>query len=99
MTKTGLSTEQFEELVYAFYHEMLDLYLPSDSYLRFMINSYMECAFCEKNKEAIIESVIVMKALSIIMKKFGFVYYYGVDEWIEHFGPEVVKYLYSQINK
>lgn len=99
MAETTLSPEIVKEALRIVYRDARDIYFPLPAQANVMIQAPIQAMFCEKNRKFVTEATIVMKALTILMHWYDLGYWEGVDKWIEHFGPEVVKHLYSQINK
>lgn len=88
-----LTFSEFKEAFDKIMPYLQKLYLGTFDHAYAMLNTPMYASFCDNNKEYISQSVIVMMALKIITERHGMVHWFMIDEWIEHFGPEVLKYL------
>lgn len=91
--KSPLTVEEFEKKLREVMDFIYDVYLSSDGYVNLMTSAPMGAAFCDKNKELITETTILLMAFQIICKRYGFVYWYAVDDWVNHFKKVVLEYL------
>ena len=91
--KSQLTVEEFEQKLREVMDFIYDIYLPSDGYAQIMIGSALRHAFCEENKQSISEITIILMAIQIICKRYGFVYWYMVDNWVNRFKNVVLEHL------
>jgi len=94
--KSNLTLEEFEEKLREVMDFIYDIYLPNDCYVQNMTSAPMYAAFCDENKKSISETVILLMAFQIICKRYGFVYWHCVDEFVERFKKVVLDYLNSK---
>ena len=94
--KSQLTVEEFEKKLREVMDFIYDIYLPNDCYVQVMTVSPMYAAFCDGNKKSISETVILLMAFQIICKRYGFVYWYAVDDWVNHFKKVVLEYLLEE---
>lgn len=94
--KSQQSIEEFEKKLREVMYFIYDIYLPNDAYVDIMTSAPMYAAFCDKNKESISETVILLMAFQIICKRYDFVYWYCVDKFVDRFKKVVLDYLNSK---
>ena len=94
--KSNLTLKEFEEKLREVMDFIYDIYLPNETYVDLMTGAPMYAAFCDKNKKSISETVILLMAFQIICKRYDFVYWYAVDEFVEHFKKAALDYLNSK---
>lgn len=94
--KSDLTLEEFEEKLREVMDFIYDIYLPNDCYVQNMTSAPMYAAFCDENKKSISETVILLMAFQIICKRYHFVYWYAVDEFVDRFKKVALDYLNSK---
>ena len=94
--KSNLSLEEFEQKLREVMDFIYDIYLPNDGYVSMMTDAPLHAAFCDKNKDHISETVILLMAFQILCKRYGFVYWFAVDDFVERFKKIVLDYLNSK---
>ena len=96
MERSNLTIEEFEKKLREVMDYIYDVYLPNATYVGLMTSAPMFAAFCDENKESVTETTILMMAIQIICKRYGFVYWFCVDDWVEHFKKTVLEHLNNQ---
>lgn len=91
--KSQLTLEEFEQKLREVMGFIYDIYLPNDCYVQNMTDAPMYAAFCDKNKESISQTVILLMSFQIICKRYGFVYWHAVDDWVNHFKKVALEHL------
>lgn len=94
--KSQLTVEEFEKKLREVMDFIYDIYLPSGGYAQIMIGSALRHAFCEENKQSISETTIILMAIQIICKRYGFAYWYMTDNWVNRFKKVVLEYLLEE---
>ena len=94
--KSNLTIEEFEAKLREVMDYIYDIYLPNDCYVQNMTGAPMYAAFCDENKESVSNTTIILMAFQIICKRYGFVYWHCVDDWVKRFKEVVISEMFHK---